>query len=153
MAATDSQIEHELRRMNSEWITALVQRDTAMLAQKLVEPPDGAIELGHASVDLHAVARGENRRLVQPDLVAQPRKGVGQLLAPKCQALAQFDRRGTMIQSYQDDVHAHSEGCHEGISQLAPINVKSTKLNPRMQSSATRRPRSVERSRTSQSTQ
>ena len=33
MAATDSQIEHDLRRMNSEWITALVQRDTAMLAR------------------------------------------------------------------------------------------------------------------------
>ena len=33
MAATDSEIEHELRRMNSAWVTALLQRDTAMLAR------------------------------------------------------------------------------------------------------------------------
>lgn len=33
MAATDSKIEHDLRRMNSEWITALVRRDTATLAR------------------------------------------------------------------------------------------------------------------------
>jgi ketosteroid isomerase-like protein len=33
MAATDSEIEHDLRRMNSEWVTALIQRDTAMLAR------------------------------------------------------------------------------------------------------------------------
>lgn len=33
MGATDSQIEHDVRRMNSEWISALVQRDTATLAR------------------------------------------------------------------------------------------------------------------------
>lgn len=33
MGAADSQIEHDVRRMNSEWITALVQGDTAMLAR------------------------------------------------------------------------------------------------------------------------
>lgn len=33
MAATDSEIEHELKRMNSAWVTALLQRDTAMLAR------------------------------------------------------------------------------------------------------------------------
>ena len=33
MAATDSEIEHELRRMNSAWVAALLQRDTAMLAR------------------------------------------------------------------------------------------------------------------------
>ena len=33
MAATDSEIEHELRRMNSAWVTGLLQRDTAMLAR------------------------------------------------------------------------------------------------------------------------
>jgi ketosteroid isomerase-like protein len=32
MGAADSQIEHDVRRMNSEWIAALLQRDTAMLA-------------------------------------------------------------------------------------------------------------------------
>ena len=32
MAATDSEIEHDLRRMNSEWVTALLHRDTATLA-------------------------------------------------------------------------------------------------------------------------
>ena len=31
MATTDSRVEHNLRRMNSEWITALISRDTAML--------------------------------------------------------------------------------------------------------------------------
>lgn len=33
MGATDSQVEHDVRRMNSEWISALVQRDTATLAR------------------------------------------------------------------------------------------------------------------------
>ena len=33
MPAVDNKIEHELRRMNSEWVTALLQRDTAMLAR------------------------------------------------------------------------------------------------------------------------
>lgn len=33
MTATDSQIEHDLRRMSSEWVTALMQRDTDMLAR------------------------------------------------------------------------------------------------------------------------
>lgn len=33
MEAADSQIEHEVRRMSSEWVAALVQRDTAMLAR------------------------------------------------------------------------------------------------------------------------
>jgi len=33
MEATDSQVEHEVRRMNSEWVTALLQRDTATLAR------------------------------------------------------------------------------------------------------------------------
>lgn len=33
MEATDSEVEHDLRRMNSEWITALVQRDTDTLAR------------------------------------------------------------------------------------------------------------------------
>jgi ketosteroid isomerase-like protein len=33
MGAADSQIEHDVRRMNSEWVTALVQRDTATLAR------------------------------------------------------------------------------------------------------------------------
>ena len=33
MAATDSEIEHELRRMNSAWVAALLQGDTAMLAR------------------------------------------------------------------------------------------------------------------------
>jgi len=33
MGATDSQIEHELRRMSSEWVTAFVQRDTDTLAR------------------------------------------------------------------------------------------------------------------------
>lgn len=31
MGTTDSQVEHELRRMNSEWVAALVRRDTATL--------------------------------------------------------------------------------------------------------------------------
>jgi ketosteroid isomerase-like protein len=33
MGAADSQIEHDVRRMNSEWVTALLQRDTATLAR------------------------------------------------------------------------------------------------------------------------
>jgi uncharacterized protein (TIGR02246 family) len=33
MEATDSQVEHEVRRMNSEWVTALLHRDTATLAR------------------------------------------------------------------------------------------------------------------------
>lgn len=33
MTTTDSRVEHDLRRMNSEWITALVSRDTATLAR------------------------------------------------------------------------------------------------------------------------
>ena len=31
MAATDSKIEHDLRRMNSEWVVALLHRDIATL--------------------------------------------------------------------------------------------------------------------------
>jgi ketosteroid isomerase-like protein len=31
MGATDSQIEHDVRRMNSEWVAALVHGDTATL--------------------------------------------------------------------------------------------------------------------------
>ncbi len=33
MPATDSEIEHALRRMSTEWVTALKQRDTPMLAR------------------------------------------------------------------------------------------------------------------------
>lgn len=33
MKAADSQIEHEVRRMSSEWVAALVQRDTSTLAR------------------------------------------------------------------------------------------------------------------------
>lgn len=33
MAATDSKIEHELRRMNTEWVAALLERDTGTLAR------------------------------------------------------------------------------------------------------------------------
>ena len=33
METTDSQIEHDVRRMNSEWVTALLQRDAATLAR------------------------------------------------------------------------------------------------------------------------
>lgn len=33
MAVTDSDIEHDLRRMNGEWITALLRRDTETLAR------------------------------------------------------------------------------------------------------------------------
>jgi len=33
MAATDSQIEHDVRRLSSEWVAALLQRDTATLAR------------------------------------------------------------------------------------------------------------------------
>lgn len=33
MSATDSQVEHDLRRMNSEWIAALVARNITTLAR------------------------------------------------------------------------------------------------------------------------
>jgi ketosteroid isomerase-like protein len=33
MEAADSQIEHDVRRMSSEWVNALIQRDTATLAR------------------------------------------------------------------------------------------------------------------------
>ena len=33
MGATDSKIEHDLRRMNSEWVAALVNRDTDTLSR------------------------------------------------------------------------------------------------------------------------
>jgi hypothetical protein len=32
MGANDSQIEHDVRRLSSQWVAALVHRDTAMLA-------------------------------------------------------------------------------------------------------------------------
>ena len=32
MATTDNEIEHDLRRMNAEWVAALVNRDTKKLA-------------------------------------------------------------------------------------------------------------------------
>jgi ketosteroid isomerase-like protein len=38
MSATDSQIEHDLRRMSSDWVNALVQRDTETLRR--VMAPD-----------------------------------------------------------------------------------------------------------------
>lgn len=37
MGATDSQIEHDLRRMSSEWVTALVHRDTATLTRIMAQ--------------------------------------------------------------------------------------------------------------------
>jgi ketosteroid isomerase-like protein len=33
MATTDSKIEHDLRRMNSEWVAALIHRDTETLSR------------------------------------------------------------------------------------------------------------------------
>ena len=33
MTTTDSQIEHDVRRLSSEWVAALLQRDTATLAR------------------------------------------------------------------------------------------------------------------------
>ena len=33
MTAADSQIEHDVRRLSSEWVAALLQRDTATLAR------------------------------------------------------------------------------------------------------------------------
>jgi len=33
MAATDSQIEHDVRRLSSEWVAALMKRDTTTLAR------------------------------------------------------------------------------------------------------------------------
>ena len=33
MGATDSQIEHDVRRLSSQWVTALLNRDTATLAE------------------------------------------------------------------------------------------------------------------------
>jgi ketosteroid isomerase-like protein len=33
MAATDSKIEHNLRRMNAEWVAALINRDVATLSR------------------------------------------------------------------------------------------------------------------------
>lgn len=32
MPATDSEIEHDLRRMNADWVAALIHKDTAMLS-------------------------------------------------------------------------------------------------------------------------
>lgn len=37
MGASDSQAEHEVRRMNAEWIAALVERDTATLARIMAQ--------------------------------------------------------------------------------------------------------------------
>lgn len=33
LVSTNSQVEHDVRRMNAEWVAALVQRDTATLAR------------------------------------------------------------------------------------------------------------------------
>lgn len=37
METTDSQIEHDVRQMNSEWVTALLQRDIATLARIMAQ--------------------------------------------------------------------------------------------------------------------
>ena len=73
------------------------------------------------TVELGAVTGGNDQRFTHPRLAGQLPQGLGQLLARKDHLFADFDGRGAVIDSYDDEWHAGCSRDGGGLSGKGPL--------------------------------
>ena len=120
MTATNSEIEHDLRRMNNEWVTALLHRDTAMLAQIMARDCTFTYPLEGDGTEQFIADVGSGDLVVESMIRDNVEVRVfGQTAVLTGVDTARWLYKGHVIAGYYRSIHVYAE--REGRWQLVAI--------------------------------
>lgn len=120
MPATNSEIEHDLRRMNSEWVAALLHRDTAALSRIMAKDCTFTYPLeGDGTEQFIADVRSGD--LVMEAMIRDnvEVRVFGPTAVLTAVDTAKWIYKGHVIEGYYRSIHVYSE--RQGLWQLVAV--------------------------------
>jgi hypothetical protein len=120
MAATNSEIEHALRRMNNEWVAALLHRDTLTLSRIMAKDCTFTYPLEGDGTEQFIADVGSGDLLME----AMTRDNVevrvfGQTAVLTAVDTAKWIYKGHVIEGYYRSIHVYAE--RQGLWQLVAV--------------------------------
>jgi len=120
VTAADSEVEHDLRRMSSEWVAALVRRDPATLAR--IMAPDCTFTYpleGDGTEQFIADIESEDLKVESLTRDNVEVRVFGHTAVLTCLDTAKWIYKGRVIEGYYRSIHVYGE--RDGRWQLVAI--------------------------------